>query len=84
MPAGTLGTQLGDFPMTSPDSLTVGSTFHGWKLERILARGGSGTVFAAKHQLPFGQPVMSARLLRDGEQIDLGGGEMLRIEQPSS
>lgn len=32
--------------------------------------------------LPLGQPVMSARLLRDGEEVDLGGGEMLRIEQP--
>jgi hypothetical protein len=32
--------------------------------------------------LPLGQPVMSARLLRDGEEVDLGDGEMLWIEQP--
>jgi hypothetical protein len=33
--------------------------------------------------LPLGQPVMSARLLGDGEEIDLGNGEVLRIEQPA-
>jgi hypothetical protein len=33
--------------------------------------------------LPLGQPVMSARLLRDDEESDLGNGELLRIEQPT-
>lgn len=33
--------------------------------------------------LPLGQPVTSARLLRDAEEIDLGAGELLRIEQPT-
>jgi serine/threonine-protein kinase len=37
--------------MTSPDTLTVGSTFHAWTLDRVLARGGSGTVYAATHRL---------------------------------
>ncbi len=32
--------------------------------------------------LPLGQPVTAARLLRDGEEIELGEGEILRIEQP--
>lgn len=33
--------------MSPAPSLTVGSTFHNWKLERVLARGGSATVYAA-------------------------------------